>query len=85
MEAEAIIEAKIRTFCKSRYMHNNSKTMVVDRSATMIVNSYSMKYKTLDARFSADVVGDRRGGIKDPVKTVQQQFLWRKVIPMCAG
>ena len=51
----------------------------------MIVSSYGKKFKTLDMKFAADVVGDGGGDIKGPFETAQQQFLCGQVIPMCAG
>jgi hypothetical protein len=84
-EAEAIFEVKTFTACKSRYAHNNTKTAPVDRRAKMIVNSYSRKFKILDVKFSADLVGDGNGDIKGPFETAQQQFLCGQVVPVCAG
>ena len=82
--AEAIFEVKTFTACKSRYGHNNSRTAPVDIRARMIVSSYGKKFKTLDMKFAADVVGDGKGNIKGPFETAQRQFLCGQVIPICA-
>ena len=63
---------KTFTACKSRSGHNNSKTAPVDRRARMVVSSYGKKFKTLDMKFAADVVGDGKRDIKDPFETAQQ-------------
>jgi hypothetical protein len=48
-EVEVIFEVKIFTACKSRYTHNNTRTVpVLDRRARMAVNLYSKKFITLD-------------------------------------
>ena len=83
-KAEAIFEVKTFTACKSRYAHNNTRTVPVDRRAKMVVSSYSRKFKTLDVKFAADIVGDGESGIKGLFETAQQQFLQGQVIPMCA-
>ena len=83
--AEAIFGVKPSTAYKSRYGQNNTKTTPVDRRARMIVSSYSKKFKTLDVKFAADVVGVGKGDIKGPFETAQQQFHHGQVILMCAG
>ena len=70
--AEAIFEVKTLTACKSGYGHNNTKTAPLDRRARMIVSSYSSKFKTLDVKFAADVVGDGKWDIKSPFDTAYQ-------------
>ena len=73
--AEAIFRVKTFTACKSIYGHNNSNTVPVGRRARMIASSYGKKFKTLDMKFAADVVGDGKGDIKGPFETAQQKFL----------
>ena len=50
-----------------------------------MVNSYSRKFKTLNVKFVADVVGEGGNGTKGKFETTQQQFLQGHVLTMCAG
>ena len=50
-----------------------------------IVTSYNRKFKTLDVKFAADMVGDGKRDTKGQFETAQQQFLRGQVISMCEG
>ena len=41
----------------------------MDKRARVVVNVYSIEFKTLDVKFAADVVGDGEDGTKDPFET----------------
>ena len=84
-DAEAFFEIKTMTACKSRYGHNNNRMDPVDRRAKLVVQSYSRKFKKLDKKFAADVVGDGNSGTVGPFEAAQKQFFRGQVIPLCAG
>ena len=84
-DAEAFFEVKTMTACKSRYGHNNNRMSPVGRRAKLVVQSYNRKFKKLDSKFAADVVGGGNNGIVGPFEAAQKNFYCGHVIPLCAG
>ena len=53
--------------------------------AKSIPQSYSRKFKKLDNKFAADVLGDGNDGTVGPFEAAQKRFYCGQVIPLCAG
>ena len=83
--AEAIFEVKSYVPCISRYDHNNQHVNPADRRAKQVSQEYKSKFKKLDRKFAADVVGDGTGAVVGPFEAAQGNFLRQQVIPLVAG
>ena len=84
--AEAFFEIKTYTACKTRYSHNNNDlNKPPDRRAKEVNSIYRSKFKKLDKKFAADIVGDGTGDIVGPFEAAQAWFYRGQVIPLCAG
>ena len=83
--AEAFFEVKTYTACPSRYKHNNSTKTPAERRAGEIEKNYVRKFKNLDKKFAADVVGDGNNDIVGPFEAAQGRFYRGQVIPLCFG
>ena len=74
---------KTYTACPSRYKHNNSTKTPAERRAGEIEKNYVRKFKNLDKKFAADVVGDGNNNIVGPFEAAQGRFYRGQVIPLC--
>ena len=72
--AEAFFEVKTFTACPSRYKHNNATTNPAEHRATEIEKEYIRKFKNLDKKFAADVVGNGNNDIVGPFEASQGRF-----------
>ena len=83
--AGAFLESKLSRHAKSQYNHNNTNLRPVDRCANDVILYYDQKFKKLDCRFAADVVGDGSNDIMGPFEADKKRFFRGQVIPVCAG
>jgi len=82
---EAFFEVKSYYPGNTRYDHNHSELKPADRRARDITSQYSRKFKMLDRKYAADVVGEGDNGIVGPFEAAQGRFIGGQVIPLVAG
>ena len=82
--AEAFFEVKTMTACPSRYDHDNEHVSPADCRAREVTLEYARKFKVLDRKYAADVVGEGDEAL-GPFEASQQQFYRGQVIPLCVG
>ena len=72
--------------CKTRYAHNNNDAnKPPDRRAKEVNSIYRGKFKNLDKKFAADIVGNDTGDIVGPFEAAQARFYRSQIIPLCVG
>ena len=62
----------------------NEHVSPADRRAREVTLEYARKFKVLDRKYAADVVGDGDEAV-GPFEAAQQQFFRGQVIPLCVG
>ena len=82
---EAFFEVKSYYPGNTRYDHNHSELKPADCRARDITSQYSRKFKMLDRKYAADVVGEGDNGIVGPFEAAQGRFIGGQVIPLVAG
>ena len=84
MQAKAFFEVKTMTACPSRYDHDKEHVLPVDRRAREVTQEYTWKFKVLDRKYAADMVGEGDKAV-GPFEASQQQFYRGQVILLCVG
>ena len=82
---EAFFEVKTYQPGNTRYDHNHSDLKPADRRARDITSEYSRKFKKLDRKYAADVVGEGDNGIVGPFEAAQGRFIGGQVVPLVVG
>ena len=69
----------------TRYDHNHLDLKPADRRARDITSEYSRKFKKLDRKYAADVVGEGDNGIVGHFEAAQGRFIGGQVVPLVVG